>query len=118
MGEHISGGVFCKFKVAFMQTDGLPSRVAFDYKMDKQRMGNAERAVIRLFIEGLHNLCDTCRHAMRELRIATETAEGCPRNCNGLCKDNSHMCSMACKRIADALNEYRKGVNANAEKGQ
>ena len=123
MGEHLSGDKFAKVRVAFMRTDGLPSRVSYRYDAEERKMGNAERAVLALFLQGLHNLCDTCRHAMREMRIATEAAEKCERRrADGLCKDNSHPCSMKCARIADAINEYRKSVNdsstTDANKGK
>lgn len=112
MAEHLSGLKYAKVRVVFLKNDGLPSRISFVWDEEEKRMGNAEKAVLALFKNGLHSLCDTCRHAMREMRIATETAEKCPRRRpDGLCKDNSHPCGMKCQRIAEAINSYRKEVN-------
>lgn len=119
MGEHLSGELYGKVRVALMRREGLPSRVSFTYKFDEKRMGNAEGAIAKLFMVGLQKLCEDCRHAAREIRIATETAEKCPRrNKQGLCIDDTHPCSMKCERVAAAINAYRKEVNESAEKGQ
>lgn len=117
MGEHKRQDVFGKVRIAFVRNEGLPSRIEYSKDFDAKRMGNAEVAIMGLFINGLHNLCDTCRNAMREIRIATDTAKTCPRRKpDGLCKDSSHPCNAKCKVIAEAINKYREEVNANASK--
>ena len=118
MSEHKTKNIYGKVRIAFHRNDGLPSRIEFVKSFDEKVMGNGERAVANLFCMGLHNLCDTCRNAMREMRIATDTARNCPRrNAKGLCKDSSHPCNAKCRVVADAINAYRTEVN-NAASAQ
>lgn len=124
MSEHKNKNIYGKIRIAFHRNEGLPSRIEFIKNFDERVMSNGERAIANLFCIGLHNLCDTCRNAMREMRIATDTARNCPRrNENGLCKDNSHPCNATCKVIVEAINAYRNEVNnavseKNADNGK
>ena len=124
MSEYKTKNIYGKIRIAFHRNEGLPSRIEFIKNFDERSMGNGERAIASLFCMGLHNLCDTCRNAMREMRIATDTARNCPRrNENGLCKDNSHPCNATCKVVVEAINAYRNEVNnaapeKNADNGK
>lgn len=109
---------FGKVKVRFPKNpDGTLGRVQFEHDFGKHAQTEISSIIIRMFVEGVAALCNQCRHAKQELSISFAKRESCP-NWNkevNTCNATNKPCYMSCARVVEALNEYRKKVNAEGD---
>lgn len=111
---------FGKVKVRFPRNpDGTLGRVEFEHDFNKHPQTEVSVIIERMFVEGVAVLVNQCRHAKRELSIAFSKRASCGNFCakSGECMANEKPCDMGCELVVNALNAYRKEVNAGKENG-